>query len=1093
MDTQAPRRRIRLLDDAPADTDAFGPHQRIAHTIRVLMDREDRGKAIALVGSWGSGKSTVVRLLERECANQENSLLFVFDAWAHEGDPLRRTFLEKLIKELQKVKWISVSQWEERLEELTKRRRQSTVKSRPRLTGLGTVSAILLFLVPIGIELLKNQSVWWKTAGVVFALAPVLAVATNWLFKHGWQKEKHDRWNVFGHLVSKTEEVTRTETLESPDPTSVEFEAWFCDLADEALQDRRRLLIVLDNLDRVDSEDARKLWTAMRTFLDFPQGNAPEWVSRLWTLVPFDLEGITKLWGDGEGKAEIRDRFIAKTFQVQFKVPPPLLSDWRSFFLEQLKIAFPEQPEDEFYTISRIYGILCPASPTPRAIKLCINEMGVVYENASYSVPLKNVGLFVAVNLAVPRWTPTSPLPSEELLQPYLDANWREELAALFFTLPKAKARQVLYGDLIEKTLTDGSGEALQTYIDIPGIDFVIDQILDQRLATWQKKEPHLLGRAACALSQVTASSAAKWDKSWARISETVRAVKEWPFLDATAGRGLAALLGKANEEQFTRGVLDSLNEVPSPDPRNSELLGRWAEGLLELLQGMADGQQGSFLNQLTSLDFGRSAAQYVSLVSEVFRFPSRHDVWRFVRTRRQREEVIRVLETDVSAGQFGVHSEQACEVMSVVDDAWPWGPLINALQNRFNQMQLGPQEAGPVLRTLLILKNSNVSEADGALQNIVSGGWVFHCISLAINGNHFDSAAACILVVLIYQPEGNAGVNVAQAISGRNLYRQFVSNPQPQPNIVQEVVKLATSLGYGRLLLERRNEANVARPLIDYILQAMVTGSQAVQLFPASVVIETWPLTRDTFGGHFDGLVTQLSATGELVEHLSRAAFSVKLASLYQIALRKETPEPFLSATAEKLRALSRDEWLQGLRIGSDLIGLVREIQKSGATIGAGHSLQDALAEIVKDMAAGKEAGRLDGGSFNALLDSLSGEQRELMIRHVRDEVIEAERDATVLLTVFSAALDHCEFLSEKADDLVRRAFKGMLQRRIHTEISWVSDVLRKCPDFLKQTKPATKSDFKERIRELLEEPLSEDVAKSVQEIAVLLKVKRG
>jgi hypothetical protein len=48
-----------LPDDLPADRDAFGPHQRVALAIVAMIREEEVGRAIAPIGSWGRGKSTV--------------------------------------------------------------------------------------------------------------------------------------------------------------------------------------------------------------------------------------------------------------------------------------------------------------------------------------------------------------------------------------------------------------------------------------------------------------------------------------------------------------------------------------------------------------------------------------------------------------------------------------------------------------------------------------------------------------------------------------------------------------------------------------------------------------------------------------------------------------------------------------------------------------------------------------------------------------------------------------------------------------------------------------------------------------------------
>lgn len=106
-----------LLDDLPSDTDSFGSHEPVAAAIGEMVEREEGGKAIALEGSWGSAKSTIISVLSERLEGQ----VFVFDAWAHEGDPLGRVFLERLIEFCWRK--IDHSRWSETRDELRRRRR----------------------------------------------------------------------------------------------------------------------------------------------------------------------------------------------------------------------------------------------------------------------------------------------------------------------------------------------------------------------------------------------------------------------------------------------------------------------------------------------------------------------------------------------------------------------------------------------------------------------------------------------------------------------------------------------------------------------------------------------------------------------------------------------------------------------------------------------------------------------------------------------------------------------------------------------------------------------------------------------------------
>jgi len=123
-----------VLEDFPSDIDQFaysdeiGPHERVARAIAevILSPEEHGGKMIALEGGWGAGKSTIIGLLKKKLDNDDNVTVFSYDAWAHEGDPLRRTFLESLIRHFQslgKNRWINEENSSKVLDALANRRK----------------------------------------------------------------------------------------------------------------------------------------------------------------------------------------------------------------------------------------------------------------------------------------------------------------------------------------------------------------------------------------------------------------------------------------------------------------------------------------------------------------------------------------------------------------------------------------------------------------------------------------------------------------------------------------------------------------------------------------------------------------------------------------------------------------------------------------------------------------------------------------------------------------------------------------------------------------------------------------------------------
>ena len=148
---------VRTLSDEPARSDAFGSHERVSEALAGVIDAEAGGKAIALTGAWGSGKSTVIRLLRARLsildrARKGSTQIFEFDAWVHEGDSLRRAFLESLGRFLRKVEWISEEYWAETRWHLSRKEDQSVTTSRPSLTGWGGESLSFASISSVGVR-----------------------------------------------------------------------------------------------------------------------------------------------------------------------------------------------------------------------------------------------------------------------------------------------------------------------------------------------------------------------------------------------------------------------------------------------------------------------------------------------------------------------------------------------------------------------------------------------------------------------------------------------------------------------------------------------------------------------------------------------------------------------------------------------------------------------------------------------------------------------------------------------------------------------------------------------------------------------------
>ena len=122
-------------------------HKRIADKLfEIITARNEDGMTIGLEGEWGSGKSTVVKLLQERLKAEKADKTFVFyiDAWEHEGDHLRRVFLETLIENVKNWKeWPKeiIEQLNDIADRVTAKKVAKTIEHTSQITGFGKVVA----------------------------------------------------------------------------------------------------------------------------------------------------------------------------------------------------------------------------------------------------------------------------------------------------------------------------------------------------------------------------------------------------------------------------------------------------------------------------------------------------------------------------------------------------------------------------------------------------------------------------------------------------------------------------------------------------------------------------------------------------------------------------------------------------------------------------------------------------------------------------------------------------------------------------------------------------------------------------------------
>ncbi|MCX2793848.1 KAP family NTPase [Microbulbifer thermotolerans] len=644
-----------ILHEKVSENDAFKDktHEKAALNIHKVIESSQSAVTIGLEGGWGSGKSTVVNLLRKKLSqSKKKTLVYLFDAWAHDGDPLRRIFLEGLIDEMDpEAKDFHLQEIRNKISGNKKTVNIKTKKSASWLGGLLSVSAIF---VPLGAALLSaidystiygfsfDRNIHWPFwSGLILTLSP-LWVLISWRFLSKDNEDKRKRfflgkkdWDVF---ESSGEESIIQDVTEDGERTSIEFERFFGQIMNYSIGDNKkyhRALIVIDNLDRIEPEQTLSIWSILQTFFQYRSHgdeNKSAWQNKLWFLIPYDREGLSKVWqGIGresdansgsqdkwpdistnikEKDNEITaDSFLEKCFQLVEEVPEPVLSSWAEYCqhcVEEALIGWPEESRAIVIDTYKRFESSLNKSPSPRQIQSFVNKVGMLGMRWGDSVSPEAIALYALIRRKRSERQLRAELLKSGLPDNYQTNNESElkaELTGILFGVDKNKGIQLLLEPEIREALGNSDSDKLSELIERHGEAFWIvwnairnsvlptrNHVEDYRIAFTKafcigtKRYDHRISQDITHLVNEWKSKELKWELDKFDYKEPLKALvsvlktQKEEFLDwlnKKVSEELNNCIRMFGEESFKEGTLygirslmDYLEEVNNPISR---------------------------------------------------------------------------------------------------------------------------------------------------------------------------------------------------------------------------------------------------------------------------------------------------------------------------------------------------------------------------------------------------------------------------------------------------------------------------------------------------------------------------------------------
>ncbi|WP_421805004.1 P-loop NTPase fold protein [Flagellimonas sp.] len=486
----------KFIDNKPLGKDLFEgkSQERTAKVISKII-QDEKFQVIGIEGEWGTGKSNLVGIVDGMLNYYE---FFIYDVWGHQEDEQRRSLLIELTEFLQRpekplVK--SKEKWELEVKKLLSKKKEVTTENLPYLS-IGFIVAIFSLIYSPALVILRDEinilgieNLLWKFLIVFAPWILLLVIYFRYLYKV-WDKKIERRKNfivalqhTFQVYTNKQIEETKIETISEEEPSVRDFRNWMADI-DKDLNNTK-LVIVLDNFDRLPTEHILSVWSSIHVFF------SDEKYNNIKVIIPFDRKHIKNAFSDLngnsknskiEGKTDYADDYINKTFDIVFRVAPPIMSSWKDFFRKNWETAFSKFDDNEFERVEQAYEIL-NSTITPREIVAFINNF-ISIKLIDDKIPDRYIAIYLL------RQSHILEKPLEAItefkylggLEPIYknDEDYQKYITALAYQINSDNALEVIYKNRLRDSLVNNKPEEFKEIQGLPSFKYILKPVISE-------------------------------------------------------------------------------------------------------------------------------------------------------------------------------------------------------------------------------------------------------------------------------------------------------------------------------------------------------------------------------------------------------------------------------------------------------------------------------------------------------------------------------------------------------------------------------------------------------------------------------------
>ena len=335
------------------DADAFG-HKDFARALKSLIeaDQNEPPYSIGLLGPWGTGKSTIKRLYgyglnddagtHRQDSRRSRIRQITFNAWRYGGDNIKRALLRHVYLELG-------GKDQDIADALCNQIKRDFLETRTIQDILHELYEKLIWnIIPIGVIILMF-------IGALWASSEVLGLSSDWA-KASTALVVAILSGIVTKLVTEPgrfsiPRYSRATRVELPRSSAEDYEELLVSQIEQFKvgpgKKCERLVIFVDDLDRLSADEMVNGLDAIRTFMEIPVAKLPNDIGvvfviscdearvaaaladRRWQRMSSELPGAVLTLSDAR-------RYLDRIFQFRLEIPPFPKQDMRQFVITRM-------------------------------------------------------------------------------------------------------------------------------------------------------------------------------------------------------------------------------------------------------------------------------------------------------------------------------------------------------------------------------------------------------------------------------------------------------------------------------------------------------------------------------------------------------------------------------------------------------------------------------------------------------------------------------------------------------------------------------------------------------------------------------------